>query len=171
MVDQNKNRLQDWAAIAEVVSSVAVIVTLVLLFFEVRNNTRVTEREALQNRTTASREFFINNPQLGEILAKIKETDTVNTGRCADAFTRTYSLSFREADTWCRFLGIEWFNRQAEYLYGSEEFRDRMRQFALPAILSAPDQALYWSTVRDGVNAFDAEFIEAVNSSGGNNNL
>ena len=44
----DKDKLRNWALVAEVVSGIAVIVTLAILVFEMRNNTSATQAQTYQ---------------------------------------------------------------------------------------------------------------------------
>ena len=64
-----KLRLSEWASIAEIVSGIAVVVTLVFLIFGIRENTEVT-RAATFDRNMESinelRGWIVNDPRLAE---------------------------------------------------------------------------------------------------------
>jgi hypothetical protein len=59
----------------EIAANLGVIVTLVLLVAEVRNNTLALERQALLDRSAAMNYPFLENPLMAEILADIKAVD------------------------------------------------------------------------------------------------
>jgi hypothetical protein len=66
-------RLEKWALIAEVVGSVAIVVTLVVLILELRTNTelaRVAAYDSVTHDFDASREFFLNNADAFEIFTQ-----------------------------------------------------------------------------------------------------
>jgi hypothetical protein len=69
---QMRLKLSDWASIAEIASSVAVVVTLVVLILEVRGNTdaiQASNRQSIAARTEAMALANATSPDLAEILA------------------------------------------------------------------------------------------------------
>ena len=71
-------KLSDWSSIAEIVSSIAVVVTLVVLIFEVRGNTdalHATNRQSIAARTEAIALANATSPDLAEILADGPKSD------------------------------------------------------------------------------------------------
>ena len=160
---QKSMNLSNWAAVAEIISSVAVVITLTFLFFEIQNNTEVIERESLLSRSNIDSQFFIDNPRLSAILGKIKQVDSKFMNPEPLAFQHAYDLTYEEADLWVRYLTLEWSNRQATFLYGSESDRDLLAMGFLPGALQSPDEKLYWDLVQNN-GWFQKEFVEFVNS-------
>jgi len=160
-----KYSITTFAALAEIISSVAVLVTLIFLFVELQNNTEILEREQLLNRNSVSSEFFINNPQLIGILEKIKVVDSDFVTEREKAFMENYNLSYPEASTWIRYLTLDWLNRQSDFLYSDLETRETIRKRGYAGILRNPDQKLYWEHTKDN-GFFNEEFVKVVSSSG-----
>ncbi|PCI76242.1 MAG: hypothetical protein COB20_11135 [SAR86 cluster bacterium] len=156
-------KLSNWAAIAEIVSSVAVVITLTFLFFEIQNNTQVIKRESLLSRSNVDSQFFIDNPRLSTILSKIKQTDTEFMNPEPLAFQHAYNLTYEEADLWVRYLTLEWSNRQATFLYGTESDRELLEIGYLPGALQSPDEKLYWDLAKDN-GWYQKDFVNFVNS-------
>ena len=52
-------KLSDWASIAEIISSVAVVVTLIYLSVQVRDDTRATQAASLQAASGLDQEFLL----------------------------------------------------------------------------------------------------------------
>jgi len=66
-------KLEKWAFIAEITSGLAVVVTLVFLVMELRDNTeelRVASRQSLASRAETYLLLRANTPELAEIMAK-----------------------------------------------------------------------------------------------------
>lgn len=65
-------KVSSWA---ELLASIAVVVTLVVLVFEVRSTNVALERQAAMDRAAALTAPFLDHPMLSDILAKIKAVD------------------------------------------------------------------------------------------------
>ncbi len=131
--------LQSWAHRAEITASFAVIVTLVFLLLEVRNNTMAIERQANLDRAANLSAPFLATPDLSRVLAKVKAVDGVEP--LTQAFSERYDLSVEESVLWSRHLFVIWGGLEADYLYsGSSEKLDRH----IEDLLSYPDVQIYW---------------------------
>ena len=74
-------KLSDWASIAEIVSSVAVVVTLIILIIEIRGNSEAVRADMLANiagRTHTHILGSISNPALVEALSKEAQGDELS---------------------------------------------------------------------------------------------
>ena len=99
---------------SELVASVAVAVTLVLLVTEVRANTLALERQATMERTAAFGAPFLDDTVLASIVGKIKTVDGPD--RLPAAFVEQYSLTYEEATIWERHLWILWSSLEGDFL-------------------------------------------------------
>lgn len=73
-------KLEKTAAFAEIFSSVAIVVTLVILVFEVRGNTntqQIANRQAIALRGQEMAILLIENPELNEALSKGRSGEDV----------------------------------------------------------------------------------------------
>ena len=144
-------KLSDWAHIAEIVSGIAIVVTIVVLISEVRSNSGLLQRQIEIER--ADRATFFDSPYLPEILEKIKTVD--GTDRDVQAFMDRYNLTHVEADRWTRYMMQQWQAHQADFLFGETIQLDAN----LSTLLGYPDQVLYFETERAGM---DPEFVRYV---------
>ena len=72
----NKDRLQNWALVAEVISGIAVVVTLVFLVIEMRGSTNATQAhtyQLLMGELNAYRTLMVE-PDLASTVVKAEET-------------------------------------------------------------------------------------------------
>ena len=53
-----KEKLHEYALVAEIVSGVAIVVTLIFLIYEIRGNTSALQATAIQNSTDTAREML-----------------------------------------------------------------------------------------------------------------
>ena len=70
--------LADWASIAEILSSIAVLVTLVFLVWEIRQNTDAVRAGTYQDLNAVVQGFnamFVANPEVGEFIAQSSRLD------------------------------------------------------------------------------------------------
>jgi hypothetical protein len=131
--------LQAWAHRAEITASFAVVVTLVFVLFEVRNNTVAIERQVNLDRSAILSAPFLASPDLAEILAKVKAVDGLPP--LTQAYSERYNLSVEQSIVWERHLYSIWDGLQADYLHSgpSEILDDYIRD-----LLSDPDEQMYW---------------------------
>lgn len=152
-------KLHEWADLAEVVASIAVVVTLIVLVFEVRANTAAIERDALLERSNRLSAPFLNTADLSRISAKIQAVDGVDP--VIQAFVDHYGLSVAEADRWTRVLTLVWQSLLADYQYNgpSENLAATIR-----GLISTADNQLFWTHRRSDLRHNDAfnAYVERV---------
>ncbi len=76
-------KLSDWASIAEIVSSVAVVVTLIFLLVELRENTaaiRSTNYQSIAARIEARQMDLATSPQLSRLVVLVQEPNGIERG-------------------------------------------------------------------------------------------
>lgn len=101
-----------WKDYAELAGIVAIIVSLVVLIIEVRQNTLITERQIALDRAAAMTSPFFDS-ELPSILEKIKSHDGLDLNIVP--FIEAYDLSYREAVIWERHLQYAWAVLEAEF--------------------------------------------------------
>jgi hypothetical protein len=119
-------KLRLWVDIAEITASVAVVVTLILLIFQMRDS---DDRERIQNSLRMAQwdaQMFLQSDQLPVIAAKIEAEKNPN---FMMEFRRRFDLSIEEAGIWNRWLFLLWKSLEAEYLSGgpSDDLAKRIR--------------------------------------------
>lgn len=132
-------KLERWAHLAEIVASMAVVVTLVFLAVEVRANTLVIERQSYEQRTDRVFEPFLDPSTLPTIYAKVKAVDGMD--RSVQAFMDQYDLTPEEATMWSRHLASIWRSMELNFMFDGPS-SDLERQIRL--FLSTADNQLYW---------------------------
>lgn len=74
----NNTRIKDWASIAEIVGTLAVVVSLLFLILSIQQNTRAIEAAEMNNIWDAWREAsilpIVNNPEFALIRNKVNES-------------------------------------------------------------------------------------------------
>lgn len=137
-------KLRLWVDIAEIAASVAVVVTLLLLVFQMRES---DENERVQNSVRMAQwdaQMFLQSDQLPVILAKIEAARNPD---FMIEFRQRYGLSIEQAGIWNRWLFLVWKSLEAEFLSmgPSHQLGDRIRRAAayedqrlviLPAVTS-----------------------------------
>ena len=91
-----KEKLQEYALITEIVSGIAILITLAILIIEVRNNTAAIELQVAENRSAASMAPFFNPQTLPGLYAKVKEVDGLDDEEII-AFMAHCDMSIEEA--------------------------------------------------------------------------
>jgi hypothetical protein len=90
-------------AIAEILASVAVLLTLVYISIRVRDAKRVNEYAIHEARTTNIAARIVDNPHLAELMVKIS---TKTGGHAAIELAKTeWGLDAKEAEVWFRYMG------------------------------------------------------------------
>lgn len=147
-----------WAAWTEIVASIAVVVTLAFLIYEVRQNTAAIERQTFLDRQARLVNPYMESPEFRTIYSKIKNKD----GRepRVEAFINHYGLSDEEAVYWVRHLDENWSGIEADFAqFGPSDEIDEM----IIGFLRFPDAELYWESVSQ-TRKFSAAFREHVQS-------
>lgn len=129
-----------WKDRMEVLVALSVVVSLIVLIVEVRTNTRAIERQSDLDYIEAFTQPFIDDVQMGDVLAKLKARD--GDEPTVAALIDAYDLSDVEAAAWMRYLYRTWYGMEADYRYGGRVMvEDRIR------VLSPyPDFEIYWKT-------------------------
>jgi hypothetical protein len=150
------SKLKNCVALAEIISGLAVIVTLILLVLGVHGNTRALYRQQALDQSSALDTPFFLNEGLARILVKIKKVDGMPP--VYQAFEDAYGLTPEETILWTRHLEMLWRAIEANYLaLGPSEMGDA----TVVDLLSYPDDALFWE--HQG-RYFTAEFQAYVES-------
>lgn len=151
----NGVKLEQWAHWAEIVASIAVIVSLVFLIQEIRYNSSILERQAVMDRTEAFNAPFFEESPLPAILTKVKAVDGYEP--LEQALVSRYDLTYDEAVLWGRHLSVLWTVLESDY-------RVKGRTPALEGVawslLGAPDNQLFWDAGAPQVTS--GEFREYV---------
>ena len=156
------SRLGRTAQWMEILANLGVIVSLVFLVSEVSENTRTLKVQANQERSTALNRPLLENPQLSQILTKIKAVD--GSEPPIEAFMASYELTYAEGTIWVRYLSEMWssLNTECQQLGPSDGIRERIVQ-----LLAFRDQQLWFSTgAPDWVLSDDfAEYVMDIRAS------
>jgi len=132
-------KLERWAHWAEIGASAAVVVSLLLLVQQVRQNTVMLERQIALDRSTAFNAPFLEDSPLPDILERIKAVD----GRepVEAALMARYDLDYAEAVRWVRHLALVWTALEADFIANG---RSASLDGVAWALLGSPDNRLYW---------------------------
>ena len=149
-------KLEKWALIAEVVSGLAVVLTLIFVLLELRTNNDFLERQLNLDRIDRTSITVLESEYLPDIIEKIKEVHIDEIGTATQTFMDRYDLSFVEADRFTRYLRQQWQGFEADYLAGARY--PRMEQ-TIAALHTFSEQALYWDIA---ASTFDPGFVEFV---------
>lgn len=136
---ESATRLDRWANWAEIVASIAIVVSLVFLVQEVRYNTVILERQATLDRMEAFNAPFLDDSPLPSILSEIKAADGYEPLEAA--LVARYDLSYAEAVQWGRHLSLLWTVMEADYRANG---RSPALEGVALALLAAPDNQLFW---------------------------
>ena len=147
--------LQDFSAIAQMIGSAAVIVTLIVLIGQIRANTRAVGRQVDEARLYKATGPFYQSPDLVRIAAKIGAAQGF--GPAMKELMETYTLSPEEATLWFRHLMDNWLSCEIEFRYGGTEVSPR----AIKSNLRWPDGRIFWKHWKLGRSA---EFVRYVDS-------
>jgi len=152
-------KLDQVARWTEIVASLGVIVTLVLLVREVRDNTRAMERDALAARANTIFAPFLEESPIPAILTKVK---TVDGGEALEqAYIERYGMTYEEAGIWSRYQGLQWSGLEADYtLLGDSPLMAQRIRLLLERF---PDVQLWWELASpDLAGAEFREYVQGV---------
>lgn len=154
-------KLQQWAHWAEIVSSIAVVVTLVFLIEQVHDNTRALDRQATLDRVNAVNASFLAAPALASVAARIKEVDGADPG--PRAYEERYGLTPAQAILWDRHLALLWMGLEADFqhLGQSGEVAAWVR-----GLLATEDNRLYWQANRSWHGPDFRAFVDGIVAEG-----
>lgn len=144
-------RDKNWAQRVEMIASVSVVVTLVLLIVEVRANTGALERQIMLDRAANVATPFMEGPELLEAFRRVKSVD--GWGPLETEFMDLYGLEPAQSVSWMFFLYKIWSNLEADYAFAgpSDELTG-----SIQGLLAFPDNRLYW---KHAAGQFSPEFI------------
>jgi hypothetical protein len=135
-------RFLGWQKWVELITGVAVIISLIVLIVEVRTNTHALERQSRMDYLNGMSQPFLDDVSMGRVLAKIKAVDGREEN--VSAFMAAYDLDEVEANAWIRHLYNLWGGIEVDYLYAdSGQVESTIRALAV-----YPDTRLYWKTAR-----------------------
>jgi hypothetical protein len=120
-------RLERAAHWAEILANFGVVVTLVILIFQVGDNTRALRGQAILDRGAAFTEPFLSESAAPTVLSKIKAVDGPEP--LVQAYMERYDLTYEEGALWSRHQHSIWTSLEAEYavLGESDELSNRIR--------------------------------------------
>ncbi len=145
-----------WKSWLELIVVGSVVITLIVLIAEVRMNTRAIERQSRMDQLNVLTQPFLDDVDLGEVLAKIKAVD----GRESTvvALMDAYNLTEVEASSWSRHLYSVWAGIEADFLYSGSEFVEPN----VRALLPFPDAKIYWETNREFHSSAFKAFVDEI---------
>jgi len=146
------HKLSDLAHLAEIVSGIAIVITIVLLIVEVRSNSELLQRQFELERVDRSAIF--DSQYLPGILEKIKSVDGV--GRAVQAYMDRYDLTYVEADRWVRYMRQQWQAHEADFRFGETAHLED----TIPALMSFPDQVLFYEVTRSNMDPAFVQFVD-----------
>ena len=145
--------INELGSIGEFLGAIAVLVTLLFIAYQVRQNNRALKwQTSLQFAHQLEGPFF-NSPELVRTKLKIKEVD--GSMPVIDAFADRYSLEPGEAELWFRHLSLMWLQLEADFHYG-QKIEDK-----ITFLMTWQDQKLYWEHA-GGFGKFGDDFVSHV---------
>ena len=138
------------SAIGEILSSVAILITLVYLAIEIQQNSDATEAETRQAMLASDQQFlqlFVDKPELYLNWYKPDLTD-------AEKTQLSYFLV-----THFRMRENNWFQYRNGIL---DDATWKSYSASIPAVLSSPRTRRWWTNFALGTELFDAEFQSVV---------
>jgi len=145
-----------WRWWLEMVTGLAVIISLIVLILEVRTNTAAIERQSRLDHISMLTQPFLDDVEMGLVLAKVKGVD----GRedLVSALMEAYDLTDVEAASWNRHLYSIWGAIEADYLYAGPDFVEGN----VRALIDFPDAKIYWQNMRSFHSEEFVEFIDEI---------
>ncbi len=150
-------KLENLANISEIFSSIAIVITLIVLVFEVNGNTAAIQRQVDNDRASRLTDIY-DSPYLPSIFAKINEVDSDSINPMIYVLREQYELTFEEAGRLNQYMSQYWRGYEADFLSAQPGSEDRDAQMI--RILNSPLDAIFWETSKDKYNQ---AFVEHVN--------
>ena len=148
--------LELWTRVCEIGASLAVVTTLIIVIFEVRDNAAATNRQVTIERAEFMFGDLYRSEYLPSLQVKIHQVD--GTPEAERAFMERYKMSHEEAIRWTNFLFREWSGLLADYsVYGTS---NPEASSIIRLLLRSPDQQLYWELALRRV--FPDDFVSYV---------
>ena len=113
--ESRKKAFQKFAVTAEIVTSLAVIISLIILIQEVRLNTSVQQRQVQLERSLNYTDKFLDPSATAEIWAKVKAIDGLEP--LANEYVERYQLTPSEAVVWSRLVLRTLFIWNSDFLF------------------------------------------------------
>ena len=151
-------KLENIANLSEIFSSIAIVITLIVLVLEVQGNTAALQRQIDIDRASRINESM-DSPYIPAIFAKIKEVDPDAISNTDQVFMERYGLTFEEATRITRYFRFQWRGHEADFI--SDAPGQEGRDAEMKVILRFPENALFWELSQDG---FNQDFVAHVNS-------
>lgn len=150
-------KLRLWVDIAEITASIAVVATLLILFFQIQESNEIEKRQSALRQAQWDAQMFLTSERLPEILTKIKTVD----GEELTPWMERYDLDYEEAAIWNRWLTLMWRGLEADYLLiGPSDSLEENIRLSTPW----PDQKLFLAGALYPDNPFfDPDFTIYVN--------
>ena len=148
-----------WAQRVEMLASVSVVVTLVLLIVEVRANTGALERQVLLDRAANISTPFMEGPALLEAFRRVKRVD--GWGPLETEFMQRYGLEPDQSVAWMFFLHKIWNGLEADYAFAGAS--DELAA-SIQGLFVFPDNRLYWKHSASGFSPEFVAYVEEIDS-------
>jgi hypothetical protein len=148
-------KLEKWALLAEVISGVAILTTLIVLVLDVRSNGRLMQRQLDMERL--ERRYYGDSIELIQALEQIRAIEPESNSPGLNAYMERYDLSFQDAMRWASYVWRTWVMYETDFLAGD---RDGVEGEVADSI-NLPEMALYWDLHKE---QFDEGFVEFAES-------
>ena len=142
-----------WRWWLEMATGLTVVISLVVLIVEVRANTAAIERQGRIDQLSMVTQPFLDDVEMGLVLAKIKAVD--GREKAISALMEAYDLTDVEAASWGRLLYSIWGAIEADYLYSGPDAVEQI----VRALIDYPDTRIYF---QHGRPLHSEEFIEFI---------
>jgi len=161
---ENKERRAGlWANWAEIIETIVILVSMVLLIQEVRGNTQALQLQAYMARGEAHVRPYFDVDGFSRVYAKVKAVDTGFPETAITAFQERYDMTQEEALLWVRHLDDIWRNFEGNFLYGAD--RELLAR-DMTHLLTFPDQRLYYRNIGAGLNPEFRAFLAGLPNGG-----
>jgi hypothetical protein len=134
-------RLEKFTSVAEIVASVGVIITLVILVQGVRTNTLAIQEQARAQMIGALTGPFLNSDVMPGLYAKVKGVDSLAVDQPVVAFEDRYDMTTEEAVQWTRLLWLQWLQWEASFW---REGPSELLAAGIRLAMRAPDVELFF---------------------------
>ena len=147
------SNINDWLVLT---ANFGVILSIIFLGFEVRQNTKAMDREAMVTRASLQTGLIASSPDLPRIMTEVRKIQGGNP--TVDELMDTLNLSHEDAERWWRYL-IQGFRiNEATWIYLG---RDKSNCLGSRGLVAGIDSKIVFESLR---GTMDQGYIECLDT-------
>ena len=147
------SEINEWLVL---IANIGVLLGIVFLSLEIRQNTKVIEREMMISSADAMHGQFIDSEYLPGMLVKLNNAQSINADSLVQPLMSEFDFTEEEAHRWWRYLAQTWIHNQADWIYNGKRSTDCQQPVFL---LRFRDQQLFFDFYKRNL---DQDYLECI---------